>query len=236
MRQGWHWAKGALDEDIWMRLARRVAATLEIRDWPFPWRRGSAWYAQDRFMLGSGFFGVVVPTVDARYVLKLTSDPSEGPLWKLLLDDAELGALPAFPAVLGVWKFAPDGYAILREAIEPLEPRLRKKDRDTQETIRFLWRFLVEELGAGVPVSHIAQMMRDFFRLEGNEEFRDIADASEVLAARGIGLVDVHDENVGRRAGSDKLVILDAGAMEGWPKSLAEAIPVANPTRRRRCA
>jgi hypothetical protein len=78
-----------------------------------------------RDMYGCGLWGCVWPTKARGWVVKVTTDPFEGPLTYTITQDRVLHQHPGVAYVLGIWQLPErsfqgfPSYAILREAILP---------------------------------------------------------------------------------------------------------------------
>lgn len=82
-------------------------------------------------VLGCGHYGCVFPTSDPAWVVKISRDPTEGPMQAMILKWQAAGAYlmsDAFALVRGVWQIGPDitwrrkkwpVFAILREEVKP---------------------------------------------------------------------------------------------------------------------
>lgn len=198
----------------WERIGARVAHALGIIGWPFPWEAGES--PGDEHVLGAGAFGAVYPTLHYRWVVKITEDDSEGPIWTRIAHDGLLRELAGFPRVLGVW--ATGGvydYAILREALTPrlLPPGQR---RDLLNAIGFYatelmlehWEHAVNRLGRMPNMKDCAVAMLAFRERTGEL------------------LTDIHAGNLGVRAGSHSFVIFDVGGATDY--NFGDDIPIAN--------
>lgn len=78
-------------------------------------------------MYGCGLWGCVWPTEARGWVVKVTTDPFEGPLTYAITQDRVLHQHPGMAYVLGIWQLPErsfqgfPSYIILREAIQPVK-------------------------------------------------------------------------------------------------------------------
>lgn len=204
----------ALTADEWRRIGARVAAALEQRGWPFPSKPPAAPQA-----LGTGAYGAVYPTLHPGWVVKITEDASEGPLWQALMRDAMLAALPGFVAVGGVWRIRPQEaeYAILRERVSVGTP------------LKFHQIELLATVKGHAEKEEGKKWRSALKRLAKDAELRDVAEALHAFHERtGAMLEDIHVGNLGVREGSRSFVIFDVGGATDWDK-LPDESAVANP-------
>lgn len=81
--------------------------------------------------LGYGSYGIVWPTCAPGWVVKVTADPTEGPILSSVMDEPDLAGHPAIAEILGVWRIPGASieiegeespvFVVLREEIAPIE-------------------------------------------------------------------------------------------------------------------
>lgn len=161
--------------------------------------------------LGQGVWGMTYPfKTTKRFVLKLTLDPFEGPIWQRLIRDSKLLALPGITFTPGVHFVPPKGaievktnslvpsgrytvYAVVREAISPTTVRQRNAWEDALDDVRYYAAALIDRQ---VTVRRWYREVRELAAA-----FPELAEVARfMITARkrtGIVLADVHYENVG---------------------------------------
>lgn len=58
----------------------------------------------EKDLLGAGMWGVIYPTNSPRWVVKVTADPTEGPIIAAIMDDPALRNHPAISYYAGLWR------------------------------------------------------------------------------------------------------------------------------------
>jgi len=159
--------------------------------------------------LGAGSFGVVFPTSDPEKVLKISSDPTEGPVVKAVMDTKLDRRLDGLGRWYGVWRLPEPinegnratGWVILREDVKPFDMMsvgfpvwfnyLQNYNKHARKSIdlKTAWKKEREWEEAQVEIGHLYNFEETYY----------VAEAIEQLNRDGIRLADVHAGNLGHR-------------------------------------
>lgn len=167
--------------------------------------------------LGCGFYGCVYET-DSPFVIKVTSDVDEGPMWERLRQLQQVGEIEGgLPKIERVVQLDPEKgqlktftvYAALREDVAQAPPWVSKKD-----FISILYDYGLEA----------RRLPRDDQRLleladavsEYRPESKELGDLLYRLAELGIPPADLHEGNIGQRSDAQfgepgQLLFIDPG-------------------------
>lgn len=165
--------------------------------------------------LGSGSFGTVFPTEDDGKVLKISLDPTEGPVVKAVMDTGLDKKLDGLARWYGIWRIPgkvqegprSTGWVILREEVEPanLYEKFRVVMGEFPQWGDVLWKYnkLAREAIQLKTKRKANQRWEEadgyFGQLYNHEETYYVAEAIEELSRWNIRLADVHHENLGFR-------------------------------------
>ncbi len=163
--------------------------------------------------LGCGSFGCVFPTSEQGKVLKISSDPTEGPVVKAVMDTKLDKRSEGLGRWYGVWRIPEainaagprsTGWVILREDVKPFDamkdlgfatPRwlmaLREYNAHARKSIDLKTEYRREHEWEGA--------QEKIGTLFNYEETYYVAEAIEELNRSGIRLADVHHGNLGFR-------------------------------------
>lgn len=110
-----------LKKKHWKKIDRVVSGKLQDLGFEFDSVLGMVDAEHDYY--GCGHWGCAYPTMARGWVLKVTSDPIEGPIAWAIMQNEELRTHPGVVYILGVWRLkGSDMVAILREAVTPVDP------------------------------------------------------------------------------------------------------------------
>lgn len=165
--------------------------------------------------LGCGSFGCVFPVETEGQVLKISTDPTEGPVVKALMDTGLDKRLNGLARWYGIWRIPgaiqegprSTGWVILREEVSPFDPR---KISENWWSLFQRWfedlRHYNEHARKSIDIKSKTRSDREWQEarasigeLYGYEETYFIAEAIEELTFNGIRLADIHDANLGFR-------------------------------------
>jgi len=169
--------------------------------------------------LGHGAWGHVYPTLFKEWVIKVSIDPTEGPVNQTVLETPELRVNPGIAWVEGVWRLAEefDGlvpYVILRENIRPWTDTQiyandilsTKLNLTAMAAERLNEAIYLDRQGAARP-GYLKKMEMQFFEeIGGLEDYKSGRPAADLAAFMdswyaivGGALADITSTNVGNR-------------------------------------
>lgn len=209
----WQLAHGGFLEKSWTEIGAYCGSVLAAQDESPPDVDPLEGVDPEEDYLGRGVWGCTYPfTTTKRFVLKLTLDPFEGPIWSKIISAGQ-GELLVHPGITYAAalayvppkrvidyagsEFIPAGkytaYAIVREAIKPTTKRQRDKWEDALDEVKRS-AMKVAEWGEDPRgwLTEVAELPEVFPELDEVARFM-----IEIYSSTGIVLADVHDENVG---------------------------------------
>lgn len=207
---------------------------------------------------GCGSWGCAWPTNYDRWTLKITADPTEGPINQLVLEDKNLRESPGIAYILGVWELSErvwkgkyPVYVILRENIQPLGYNYWDNSRSQQKAEDMLWKakLLGEKLNATTGRRERLYHEWDGLMLElenTHEAYMIGTFMTQFYDTFGGALADIHRNNVGKRnhylndlglydhePSDEAWVAFDLGHSAGIKPPSVPLLPTANPMRLR---
>ena len=186
----------------------------------------------------SGSYGTVYPTNAPGWVVKVSCDPTEGPVAQAIRSEELLESHPGVVDIAGVW-VAPQTsvpfegeqlpfFVILRESINPLEiPFDLVEDLERGEgppDIQALWNVRnaatwYNEARSEFDRLHYNDRLEE--HLEELESFRHAAHLADFMGlfkdTFGGAIADAHPGNLGTRSGEDDWVLFDVGHSANVP-------------------
>ena len=162
--------------------------------------------------LGCGSFGCVFPTSEEGKVLKISSDPTEGPVVKAVMDTKLDKRLDGLGRWYGVWRIPEalqegrrsTGWVILREDVQPLDIAKIGFSWHNRwfHSLKLYNRHARKSIDLKTPWKKESEWEEARFEigvLYGSEETYYVAEAIEELNRVDIRLADVHYGNLGFR-------------------------------------
>jgi hypothetical protein len=199
--------------------------------------------------LGCGYYGCAYET-EGPYVIKVTADSDEGPMWerlRLLQQQGAIeGGLPKIVRVVALtltdrpWSARiPRAYATLREDVAPLANKFRAR-----QFLGILGEYAAESASEPPDEQRLFELADAVS--EYSPETRELGDLLYRLAELGIPPHDLHEGNLGQRSDAQfgepgQVLFIDPGttfveqtigerfAANPWPKKVAEAFGRPSP-------
>lgn len=170
---------------------------------------------------GAGGWGIAFPTPDPCRAVKVTVDPTEGPIWKFLMDEGYTDRYHGIAICEGVWRLPiptrkQDAVLILREDIRPVRYEYHNRqqwqeDYDYRERYEAQCALLRLQDAARDLLGHVATKQREdaYWVAVGNLSAHPPSCAiseflEEIFREHDIVMADVHAGNIGYRTCDDE--------------------------------